>query len=250
MKRLLLLLTIAFYATVQGQITLEHTYHCQGGAFNNYPGTFAFFAGGSMKYYTTNADTNELKIYDASHNLMNTINVNIMSGYKIKTLFLITDHLFNSDDNLEYIIVSYNQTAHTYNMSLYDETGQNIFDFGNHWEAFVIKQDDTTYKLMTTDVNDARDYNIWSLPGTLSAVQEQTYLKGFAYPVPASRSIHIANYSVSMRGSNLYIYNMNGKLVLQRAILNKNDLNVDISGFSNGTYIYKIGDMQGKFVKK
>ena len=250
MKRLLLFLTIAFYATMQGQITLEHTYHCQGGAFNNYPGTFAFFAGGSMKYYTTNADTNELKIYDASHNLINTINVNIMSGYKIKTLFLMTDHLFNSDDNLEYIIVSYNQTAHTYNMSLYDETGQSIVDFGNQWEAFLVKENDTTYKLMTTNTDAADEYKIWSLPGTLSALQENTYLNAYAYPVPASSNIHIANYSASMRGTNLYIYNVNGKLMLQRTISNKNDLNVDISGFSNGTYIYKIGDMQGKFIKK
>jgi len=248
MKTKILLLMLAIATGMSAQISLEHTYTGTGSSHNNFPETFAFFTDSGLHYYVIN--DNVVNIYDGNHNLTTSVTIPLQSGYEITAGFLFTDHLFNSDDNIEFVLTTYNSSTHIYNMSLYDENGSVLFDFGNEWEPYVIKVDDTTYKLLVIATDAPNSYKIYSLPGTMTAVQQYTYNRRIiGYPVPTNNRLHISNALGDGERSVLYIYNLAGQMLMQKEVEGSN-INVDVSGLPGGNYIYKIGGYTGKFIKK
>lgn len=251
MKKIILLITIAISNISFGQITLEQTYTTEG--FNNFPKSYAFHTDNGLNYYTVNSIENKVLLYNASHVLYKTVIPNLGSGYNISTLYLATDKLFNSNQNLEFIVVSSNDLLGS-KMTLVDEDGVNLFEFGDRWEANVIKNSDTNYKLIvSTDKQSPNYYDIYNLPGTLSILQQQ-YISNnqlFGYPNPTSNRITIINSLKSGENGKLEVFDINGKKVMQKNVSGENgEISLDVTELSNGVYIYKLNGQTNRFIKK
>ena len=251
MKKLLLITFLTISSFSFGQITLEHTYTTDG--FNNFPKTYAFYTDGGLFYFTINAIENKVLLYNSSHNLYKSVSLNLTAGYTIKTIYLTTDKLFNSNSNIEFIVVS-GSTSSGSKMTLFDEDGTNLFEFGNRWVADCIKDQNNNYKLVTsTDKASPNNYDIYSLPGSLSISQQQIFNKNsfFAYPNPTSNKITIVNYLKDGENGKLEIYDINGKKIMEKNVFgNEPEISLDITNFESGTYIYKLNGKTNKFIKK
>lgn len=247
MKKLLLLLLVAFALNFNAQIALEHTYTVNGS--NNYPKTYAFFTDAGLNYYSFNSDTNQVVFYNENHVSFKTVNLNL-GDYKVKHIYLVTDKLFNLDSNIEFIASTQNSNFEV-RMILCDEDGNVINELGDKWEAHVIKVSENTFKLITaTDKEIINSYSVYSLPGTLSNIHLSLLNSAFSlYPNPAQNEINIITDLIG--NEELVIYNINGQMIQKSSVNFKdNTAKINIENLSSGQYILKIGTKSFKFLKE
>ncbi|MDR2970378.1 MAG: T9SS type A sorting domain-containing protein [Bacteroidales bacterium] len=76
---------------------------------------------------------------------------------------------------------------------------------------------------------------------------EPSFIK--IYPNPVDNLL-IIECSELKFGDKIDIFDVSGKLVLSLNINETNKVSVDVGGLNSGTYIFKIGHLNGKFVKK
>lgn len=238
-------------ASAFGQVTLEHSYVSDG--YNDNSKQFAFFTANGLNYYTLDAAANQVKFYNASHVLWKTISVN-PGNYEIAGLFLATDGLFNADAKVEFILKSQNlEIPYDSKMTLYNEDGTNLQEFGDFWLATVVKASDTEFKLIVTeDQGSDNAFDVYGLPGTLSVLQQQAILpqQSFAYPNPSSNKINIGNPLLDGENGTLKVFAANGAKVMEQEVAaTQKTITLDISQLGKGTYIYKINNHTNKFIK-
>jgi hypothetical protein len=252
MKKLLFILAITISNLSFGQITLEHAYTTDG--FNNIVKTYAFHTESGLYYFTMNQTENKVLIYNASHTLYKTVILNLGANYKISTVYLATDKLFNTNANIEFIVVSYNSNLAVGKMTLFDEDGANLFEFGDRFEANCFKNSDTNFKLIVATEKDYPNYyEVYNLPGTLSVAQQEMLINNqfYGFPNPASNRITIINSLESGKMGMLEVFDVSGKKVLERNVLGNNqEINLDITNLENGVYIYKLNGKTNRFIKK
>jgi len=250
MKKKLLYLFITISSISFGQ-TLEKSY--TSGGFNNFPKNYAFLTSNGLNYYTISTTENEISLYNSDHTLNKTVSISLPTDYKVGTLFLPSDKLFNSNDKIEFIVVTEGKGT---KMLLFDEDGTNLFDFGdNKWEAFYFKDENSNFKLLTATSGKNGDiiYDIYALSGTLSTTQEAFHSKGefIGYPNPSSNIINITNPLRNNEKEKIEIYDINGKKVIEKEIIgNGKIIELNISNLSKGIYSYRIRGYNNKFVKK
>ena len=251
MRKYLLFGLGLFGPAVFGQVTLEHSYVSDG--YNDNAKLYAFFTATGLNYYTLDGQANQVKFYNASHVLWKTISVN-PGNYNITGLYLATDGLFNNDAKVEFILQTQNnEMPYDSKMTLYNEDGTNIQEFGDRWNAVVFKTSDTQFKLIVSeDQGSDNAYEVYSLPGTLSVLQQQAILpqQTFAYPNPSSGKINIANPLLDGENGTVKVFASNGAKVMEQEISgSQSTITLDISTLSKGTYIYKTNNFTGKFIK-
>ncbi len=254
MKKKLLYLFITI-SSISFSQTLDNTYITSGDDYRNKP-DFAFNTNSETWYYTLDWASNEVKIYDSSHNIYKTVSINLENDYKMRNLYFATDKLFNSNSKIEFLISS-NQTSSPYQSSLklFDEDGNLLFDFGNSRGIKLFKTSDNEYKLLTAQNalnSNEISYKVYSLSGTLFINQQNLINKTIIqFPNPASEVLNIKNLKSNENESLLEIFSIQGKKVLSKKIRqNKTDISINISPLIKGTYIYKIGELSNKFIKK
>ena len=253
MKTIILsfLLTVFFSITTFSQVTFEHSYTTNGN--NNFPKTYAFFTDSGINYYTMDQDLNQVFLFNSSHVLFKTINLNPGTDFKIKYIYLVTDKLFYSDAKIEFIVVSSN-SLYQNKMTLFNEDGINLFEFGDRWEAYTVKNSNLGYKLIVaTDKEDPNLYDIYSLAGTLSIEQQGVLSKTqfFSFPNPSSNKISFTTDVENGNSTNLEIFDINGKKVLEKNItVSENKIEIDITNLNSGIYIYKLNGQTNKFIKE
>ena len=76
---------------------------------------------------------------------------------------------------------------------------------------------------------------------------EPSFIK--IHPNPVDNLLIIESSELKI-GGKMDIFDMSGKLVLSLTINETNTVSVNVGGLSQGTYLFKIGHIQGKFVKK
>ena len=69
------------------------------------------------------------------------------------------------------------------------------------------------------------------------------------YPNPVDDILVIESTDLKI-GDRIDIFDMSGKLVLSLNINETNKVSINVGGLSQGTYIFKLGNIHGKFVKK
>ena len=251
MKKYLLLGLGLLGSSVFGQVTLEHSYVSDG--YNDNAKQFAFFTANGLNYYTLDATTNQVKFYNASHVLWKTISVS-PGNYEMAGLFLATDGLFNADAKVEFILKTQNlDTPYDSKMTLYNEDGTNLQEFGDFWLATVFKTSETQFKLIVSeDQGSENAFDVYSLPGTLSVLQQQAILpqQTFAYPNPSSHKINIGNPLLDGENGTVKVFATNGAKVMEQEVSgSQKTITLDISQLSKGTYLYKIGNFTSKFIR-
>jgi hypothetical protein len=257
MKKIILglIATISISNLSFGQATLEHSYVTKIWPREN---STAFISNGLLHYYTLDDVANILKIYNNTHSLIKTVSITPNPGYNINNLYAISDHLFNSDNLIEFIITF--QTSGTSPITniqtLYNENGVVIQQFGNKFSAYIVKDSNNIFKLITVSYpyNAPYDwfYDIYSLTGTLTVAQQKIIGSSmFGFPNPTDNNITIINNLGSGKNGVLEIFDANGKKVLQKNVVGENgEIIIDVTEFSSGVYIYKLNGQTNRFVKK
>ncbi|MFV5697437.1 T9SS type A sorting domain-containing protein [Flavobacterium sp. ZT3R17] len=253
-----------FIATVSisflsfGQATLEHTYNSNWtsgqndwGALNSTGGVLnAFNLDSGIYYYTLeipwdNENINIMKIYNEQHALIKTVNF----PTRPRRIHFITDKLFNQDNLIE---ILYDDSS---NLILINENNDIVQTIQNRLFARIIKTINNNYKLLVS-VNTSNNtllYDVYSLSGTLSVIQQDVYLKNsfIGYPNPTDSIISITNKLSYGENGILEVFDTNGKKVMQKNVTGQNsEINLDVTELSNGVYIYKLNGQTNRFIKK
>lgn len=257
--------TVALIATsfVFGQINLEHSFPESNDVF--------VYKKENTILYVTKTDDNKIKIYDANYSLQKTVNIPIPSSYGTfysdyfgANPLMMSKHIFNNDDKYEFMIEAYQKgtpnSPMILKLILIDEDGNLIKDF--HPNPLT-KQSGESYEVFHDDVNNVNklvvrnsvvsgnspyQYDVYSLPSTFLAAKEiQSISKLSAFPNPTDKILNIIN---PVNGSNIVnVYDMSGKLVLNKSFSNTNNISINVESLPKGIYIYKVGDISSKFIK-
>ncbi len=239
-----------------GQATLEQSY-----ATNEVSRDFtnAFKTDTGLHYFTVEAST-ILKIYTSSHTLTNTITIPIDNGFVLDGVYPVSDTLFNTDTLMEFLIFTLIQSGaggeiFTYKMTLINQNGTILQQFGDRGYANIIKESSGVFKLIahkTTNENNTV-YDVYSLPGTtLGTVTLNKNISSFlGFPNPTENTIAITNNVENGQNGNLEVYDTNGKKVMQKNIVGGNNvIHLDVTELSKGVYLYKLNGETNRFIKK
>lgn len=258
MKKLIfgLIAVVAISNLSFGQATLEEQYSTieVSRAFTN-----AFKTDTGLHYFTVEA-SNILKIYNSSHTLTSTITIPIDSGYVLDGVYPVSDKLFNTDNLMEFIIFTLIQSGpggeiFTYKMTLINQNGSILQEFGDRGYANIIKESSEIFKLIasktTNEINTV--YDVYSLPGTTlgTVTLDKNPSSFFGFPNPTENKITIINNLENGQNGTLEVFDINGKKVMQKNVVGENgEINLDVTDLNSGVYIYKLNGETNRFIKK
>ena len=168
-------------------------------------------------------------------------------GNSFSRVSLFTDKLFNSDNLIEFLYVSTLPNTQP-DMKLINENGVILQDFGLHSYAAVIKNVDGDFKLITEYSTEKK---VYALPGVLLSSQNYLLSKDVkAYPNPVNDIMNIVSDSKN-HYVDVAIFSIDGKEIQKSNVKSTEGfINLDVSALSSGTYIYKIGNYSGTFIKE
>lgn len=236
-----------------GQITLEHSFAPEQQVILYSDAT-------TLKYVTLNGT--QIIIYNSDYSVFKTFPITIPSIFSEARLstfddfpFNVSKYVFNTDDKLEFFVF-FNGTWPTKNVMIFDEDGNIVKNFNDNYtyELVDIFHDSTTntnklkmgkYSAGTGDVS----FDIYSLPtSSLTTKEIKTKNKLSAFPIPTNKILNILN---PQNGANkIEIFDTSGKIVLNKSFGNsENKISVDVENLPKGIYIYKVGDLNSKFIK-
>lgn len=94
---------------------------------------------------------------------------------------------------------------------------------------------------------------IGSKPGILNSVIENNQLENYSFPNPASALLTIrSNFEVN-KSYSLKVYSSLGKLILQKEVINTNEITFDVGQLNSGIYVYSLvgnnENLSGRFIK-
>lgn len=257
MKKILLylFLTINFVGISQ---TLEKSYRTEGESNNHI--NYSFISDNKLYYVTFYASNRGIDIFDSNHSFYKSISpLELPQNFLFDRFYFITDKLFDLDLEFEILLGAQNSATGENKMLLFNEEGSIIYDFGDKNEANVFKDVQDNFKLMTSlshspyNGYQVVDYDIYSLDGILSVIQENFLAKKniIGFPNPTKQKIMITNPFNNNEIEKIEVYDMNGKKVLEKKIIgNGENIELDISFLSKGIYNYRIREFGNKFVKK
>lgn len=244
MKKILILLALSLSINANSQITLEHTYTV---ANTNAYLTGCNLANSGFKYQITDLTAGQIKLYNLNHSLWKTISIPPIASFTILGVYNISENLFNTDGQVEFLVYYYTTVAPTqYYVKVYTETGTVIGDFPNRAYSGVFDTGSNGIKLFLNDLNLSRE--VWSLPGTstnLGLNDDDEFISNqfAAYPNPTNNIISIPyTFSQGINGQ-IIVYGSNGQIIKTFNVdSNFSSLELDVTNYASGTYYYTISN--------
>ena len=242
-----LLLSTIITSYAFGQITLEHS-------FDTGEQVLVYSDTETLKYITLLGT--QINIYNSDYSLYKTFSISL-PGASLSTYdnfnFNVSKHLFNTDDKLEFFVFYQGSVG---NLVVFNEDGNVIKNFNAYYsyELIDVFHDSTTntnklkmgkYISGTSDIV----FDIFSLPTSSLTTKEITDKnKLTAFPIPTNKNLNIINPN---NGNNsLQVYDENGKMVINKFFKNSEKIiSLDVEFLPKGIYIYKIGNINSKFLK-
>lgn len=252
---IIITLAISNFQFLKAQITLEKEYD-----FTNVSPACTtkvrMFLTTDKTYYIANAGNNVF-IFNEDHSDYKTVT---FPNEKIEEVHFPSDKLFNSDDKIEFIILT---TIVGDNMSywkLVNEDGDIIQTlwtsdcyFGRHYMEDYITYYQTLNKEVKIILNGSETCNkilVYAVPGHLTDIQKETLgIKSSSiFPNPAKNYIHL-NIPKSTLVTNYRIFDFSGGTV-DSGFVNPNteELKINISSLPTGTYILEHENNRYKFI--
>jgi len=249
MKQLSLILAL-FFAVIhsQAQITHEHTYTGVSAAYIHLP-----VAG--YKYYVMDVANSQCRLYNNDHSLWKTINLSIPANYYLCDIQYVTENLFNTDNSIEMLYVSYNYNTalayYTYDTRIANESGTILLSVPGGGYSYIYPAQygsklfiwEYNYAVSPLTVNTM----VFSIPGQTTAgindepIDKQVLLSK-AFPNPTANTVTIP-YSLPayVNKAELKLYNVSGNMVKSYSIDHTFDnLMVQTSDLPAGMYLYRI----------
>lgn len=265
MKKRLLILGVLFIVSIvtYGQIFLEHTFNTSVLYGNQFINT------GNVDYYiSSNQNTNQIILYNTDYSLYKTVNTTPLTGYSGPFVHYAYKDVFTTDGKIVFIIIFTNPDAFTnqeyntyYYMQLINEDGVVVKELGSSYmsSASIIKLPNNDIKLsvlkwiyneVTPSVYSYLT-EIYSLPGTVSVelLENKSKNKMLAYPNPTNFMVTLSYNLDKGESSTIEIFDINGYLMESKQIGSDfNKIQLNVSRYPKGTYVYKVKDNVNKFI--
>lgn len=250
MKRISIILAVFVISAYhsQGQINYEHTYTGVSAAYIHLP-----VAG--YKYYVMDVANCQCRMYNNDHSLWKTINLSIPSGYYLCDIQFVTEDLFNTDNTIEMLYVSYNYNTtlkyYTYDTRIVNEYGTLLLSMPYAGYSYIYPAETGSklfmwiydFSIFPETVNTM----VYSIPGKLNSVvtgssDELKSSQHSAYPNPAINEVTIP-YALpsNINQAELKLYSTNGLLVKSFTVDHTfNSILLKTSELPAGLYVYRI----------
>lgn len=240
-----LLLSTIITSYAFGQITLEKTYSSENlQVYTNSTETF---------YYSVGQNLSTIKIYNADYTLKKQFTLASPVDISSYDNFILSKNIFNTDNLLEIVTTSGNYP--NYSIKIYNEDGVLVKDFGTGYQFedefdFHVYYDTNSNKnklrLFKSSSNSTEIYNLSTNSLTTKEITDKNKLT--AFPIPTNKILNIVNPN---NGNNsLQVYDENGKIVINKLFTNsEKTISLDVEFLPKGIYIYKIGNINSKFLK-
>lgn len=239
MKKIIvtIILLIICNLTMRSQAVLEHTYpqsYVSHTKLDNY---------GWVYYFTTGSSTLPvLKIFSIDHVMIKQFYLSIPTGFIFYGVSNVSDELFNLDNKIEVLYVSFKLSTGDYDIVLYNEDGVLKQSFPNQSWAYIFDIDGD-FKLETVSYKDSTT-SIYSLPGTMVSAPEKEPKEEMytVYPNPCTDQVTIA-YPPNTR--QIVITDDQGRVVRECAADFSGSIHFNTSSLAPGTYLYCIKKSKG-----
>jgi len=250
MKRLTILLSLLLSVLIhsQGQITLEHTYTGVSAAYINLP-----VAG--YKYYIMDVANKQCRLYNNDHSLWKTVNLSIPANYYLCDIQYVTEDLFNADDLIELLYVSYNYNTslayYTYDTRIVNENGTSLYSMPGAGYSYIYPAENGSKLLVWVYNYSLSPYTVntlvYSIPGQLNTaivedIESSKISQPGAFPNPSIGEVTIP-YSLpsNVQQAELKLYSMNGVLLKSFTIDHTFDsILLKTTELPAGIYVYRI----------
>ncbi|OGU57521.1 MAG: hypothetical protein A2X64_04640 [Ignavibacteria bacterium GWF2_33_9] len=209
--------------------------------------------------YTTSMFTGAVNIIDPANDYNKVINTNSneWTGPSFSSIIDFTDnnnttnYLFTSTYNGTIEVRKLNISIDGDNTDIADEFIQSVETGGYKIEAFNVRNTGDNLLLLATNTFDesyspANTLSLISLKNP-NNISENEIDQVRIFPNPTHGIVKLSNIDVN-EISSIQIYNLNGQVLMQLENLTTNIL--DLSQFSDGTYILQISSKKGFFIKK
>jgi hypothetical protein len=273
MKKLILLALLSIFTTGMFSQTLEKTISItrDTGYTSTYE-IYEYITGKVIKYGVFDNITNTFTIYNNDHSVYKTVKVTIPSGSIYIEIKYASSHLFNTDDKIEFLLVTNADMSILSNLAnptppqiiLYNEDGTVITTFNNTSDAYAYVSSDNVFKLRT-DFSVAGTYNsttkkttstfgskIYKLDGVVPTSLRSAKVTeddDLAYPNPSNTIVNLPYHLEAGATGTMLIYGLGGNLIEQKSISGSSSiLPLNVSAFAPGTYIYKYNNGSGRFI--
>ncbi len=260
-KFLLTSVLFLFFYSAKCQFTLEHTYP-YGSTLTSFCQLFIVdFEVEGQLYVRIDRSAHTMFIYDLNHSLVKSIIVpdslmNLNNAFNRGEVIYLSEHLFNSDDSIEYMIVTHNGST----TAILNEEGDLLFYKYNQSPMVNANYPQQQYPIYSTPSgtkmilsasyfpNDSA--YVYGLTGTWSGQQSQLLNSNETttkiYPNPSSDFVTI-EYSLPLgiNSGMIIFYSLDGKKMKSFKVDNTFDeLNLSNEDLPSGTYLYalKIND--------
>lgn len=263
MKKRLLILGVLFIVSIvtYGQISLEHTFNTSVSYGNE-----LINMGNTDYYISTNPSTNQIIFYNTDYSLYKTVNVTPPSGYAMSAAvnYAYKD-VFTTDGKIVFILTFINPNAmfdlgYSYTQ-LINEDGVIIKELGYSYivNTGIIKlpNDDIKLSVLKWIYNEvtpsvySHSTEIYSLPGAVSSdiLENKSKNKMLAYPNPTNFMVTLSYNLDAGESSTIEIFDINGHLIESKQIGSDfNKIQLNVSRYPKGTYVYKVKDNVNKFI--
>lgn len=178
--------------------------------------------------------------------------------------------VYENNDKIAFLVCFYdNDEADVTKKSSFkiiNEDGKVVKDLGyatyGSTKHYVFKLPNGKMKLMFNRLIQSPDYSldnyteeIYSLPGTGTSGLSESYSKEgiglYAYPNPATDYITLPYSLDGKRIGDLKIYDLNGILIESKKVGGDfNEIQLDVSSYKSGTYVYNCNGTTRKFTVK
>ena len=241
-KTFLLVLVIAFFATkVNSQITLAHSF--------SESVSYASFSINNVYYTSSKFVNNEIKFYNSDYSYNKAVTITPEAGYKLSNINEVSEHIFNTDDLIEFTVVSYDTVTYVYSMKLYNENGDMLYDFGEAAGGWFYQVDDELRFQFSDYETDGT--KIYTLPGTLNGLNNTNITNNelHAYPNPSVNYVNLPYDIAQNQIVDLQIINSNGQIIEQKKIAGDfNEIRLNVMNYKPGIYFYKYNSVTKKFI--
>ncbi|MDK2909446.1 MAG: hypothetical protein PWR20_1013 [Bacteroidales bacterium] len=244
---LIIALIIVFIQGSLAQINLEHEFNWLSAASVNLP-TLGY------KYYAMDAINNKCIIYNTDYTLYKQINIPVPSGYYLIDLQYVSENIFNTDPQLEFLYVIYKFDSTLgygmYSTRIMNEAGTQLLqvDGGGYSLVYPAAQGSKLFVWMYDFSLSLYSIGtrVYSLPGSYSTsnsntvdIQSESMLP---YPNPARDFVLLPiPKDFDVRNVTISLFDKEGKMVpIEPSSFNGNLVKFSTIHLKPGNYYYRI----------
>lgn len=248
------LLLMTFSYKVNSQILYENGF--------NYSATLTQLEQAGTKYYLMDVPDEQCRLYNPDFSLWKTANFNIPNGQWLTGIQNVTQHLFNTDDLVEFLIIYYdyietnNSYYYIYTTEVVNENGYVLLSIpgGSYAEVKSLTPDESKLFVYVYDYSTfpySVETRIYGIPGMQTGIVEpeiwpysegKSKAESIIYPNPSDGTLKLRMKALPYPESAwLMVRDTNGSLVRSLQInTGFSDQALPDMSLNNGVYFYNI----------